>query len=146
MARFFSLEQARELLPRVQGLIEQAIESKAQYRVSEDWTHSFVRRVMMAGGVLVDRAPFERNRDAQMRSAARLKASVEAIQDLGVLIKDLDTGLVDFPTLFRGSEVYLCWKLGEDDVEFWHGVNEGFAGRKSIDSDFIENHRGRAGD
>jgi hypothetical protein len=61
---------------------------------------------------------------------------------MGVLVKDLDTGLVDFPTLFRGVEVYLCWKLGENGIEFWHGVEEGFRGRKSIDQDFLDHHEG----
>jgi hypothetical protein len=49
---------------------------------------------------------------------------------------------VDFPTLFRGVEVYLCWKLGESGIEFWHGVDEGFRGRKPIDQDFLDHHEG----
>ena len=57
-------------------------------------------------------------------------------------MKDLDVGLVDFPTLFRGEEVYLCWRMDEDDIDHWHGVNEGFAGRKPIDKHFVDNHRG----
>ncbi len=146
MPTFFTLEQARALLPQVRALIEQAVGSKEQYRISDEWTQNFIRRVMMLGGVLVDRVPFERNRDLQNRSALRLKSAVESIQELGVLVKDLDAGLIDFPTLFRGNEVYLCWRLGEDDLQFWHGVNEGFAGRRPIDDDFIEHHRGRAAD
>ena len=55
-------------------------------------------------------------------------------------IKDLEIGLIDFPTLFRGQEVYLCWKLGEDKIRFWHGIHEGFRGRKAIDQDFLDNH------
>ena len=51
----------------------------------------------------------------------------EAWKRSGVLVKDLDVGLVDFPTLFLGEEVYLCWRMDEDDIEHWHGVNEGFA-------------------
>ena len=57
---------------------------------------------------------------------------MEQVQSFGCLIKDLDVGLIDFPTLYRGEEVYLCWKLGEDGIEFWHGVSEGFRGRKKI--------------
>jgi hypothetical protein len=59
-------------------------------------------------------------------------------------VKDLDTGLVDFPTLFRGQEVYLCWKLGEASIEFWHSVDEGFRGRKAIDRDFRDHLAGDA--
>ena len=55
------------------------------------------------------------------------------IQETGCVVKDLDEGLVDFPSLIEGEEVYLCWKLGEEHIDFWHGVDEGFAGRKPLD-------------
>jgi hypothetical protein len=61
---------------------------------------------------------------------------------MGVLIKDLEVGLVDFPTLFRGEEVYLCWRMDEADIDHWHGIHEGFAGRRPIDRHFLDNHRG----
>ncbi len=103
-----------------------------------------MRRIMMAGGLNVDRSSAALNRDLQSRSGERLKSSVEEIQSAGVIVKDLDVGLVDFPTLLHGSEVYICWRLGEDDVRYWHGVHEGFAGRKTIDDEFIANHTGGA--
>jgi hypothetical protein len=62
-------------------------------------------------------------------------ACVERLDELGVQIKDLDTGLLDFPALRDGVEVELCWRVGEDAVEQWHGIGEGFAGRKPIDWD-----------
>ena len=67
---------------------------------------------------------------------------MERIDELGVQVKDLETGLVDFPTLFRGEEVYLCWRMDEADIDHWHGVHEGFDGRKAIDRAFLDNHRG----
>jgi hypothetical protein len=81
-------------------------------------------------------------RDRRDKLAQRLKSAIEQMQEFGCVVKDLDTGLVDFPTLFRGVEVYLCWKLGESRIEYWHGMEEGFRGRKAIDKDFLENHRG----
>jgi hypothetical protein len=51
-------------------------------------------------------------------------------------------GLIDFPTLYRGSEVYLCYRMDEADIRFWHNTTEGFAGRKEIDNVFLDNHRG----
>jgi hypothetical protein len=57
---------------------------------------------------------------------------VEALQELGVAVKDLDRGLVDFPALRDGEEVLLCWQLGEEKVGYWHGVDEGFAGRREL--------------
>jgi hypothetical protein len=52
---------------------------------------------------------------------------------MGIHVKDLDTGLIDFSALRDGREVYLCWRVGEDDIQFWHEVEAGFAGRQSID-------------
>jgi hypothetical protein len=65
--------------------------------------------------------------------AESLKASLERIQSTGCLIKDLDTGLLDFPAIINNEEVYLCWRLGEERIRFWHRQNEGFAGRKPLD-------------
>jgi hypothetical protein len=62
-------------------------------------------------------------------------ACVDRLDELGVQIKDLDTGLLDFPALRDGTEVELCWQVGEGAVEHWHGIGEGFAGRKPIDWD-----------
>jgi len=69
------------------------------------------------------------------REAEAVAAAVEELNRLGVLVKDLDRGLVDFPALRQGEEVLLCWQVGEDEVAFWHGVEEGFAGRKPLPLD-----------
>ena len=98
----------------------------------------------MLGGVLVDREAVRQHKMRRDQNAERLKKAAEDIHELGCYIKDLDIGLVDFPTLFRGEEVYLCWKLGEPGIAFWHGTQEGFAGRKAIDQEFRESHRGDA--
>ena len=92
--------------------------------------------------MLVDRELALAGKARRDAAAARLRDLIERIQEFGCVVKDLDTGLVDFPTLFRGTEVYLCWKLGETAIAFWHGVEEGFRGRKAIDQDFRDHHRG----
>ena len=66
------------------------------------------------------------------RRATELARVLEEIQALGVVVKDLDTGLVDFPSVRDGRDVLLCWRLGEDEVAFWHGYDDGFAGRRPI--------------
>ena len=73
---------------------------------------------------------------AGRRPPVALKQAIEKVHEFGCVVKDLDIGLIDFPTLFQGEEVYLCWKLGEAGIRFWHGVNEGFRGRKPIDAGF----------
>jgi hypothetical protein len=138
----FTLIEAERLLPEIQAIIREAISLKSQYQEAEQALHSFAQRVAMQGGVVVDREAVLQNRAQRDRYGESLKEAVEKIQEFGCVIKDLDVGLVDFPTLFRGQEVYLCWKMGESGIGYWHGVDEGFAGRKAIDRDFLDNHRG----
>ncbi len=97
---------------------------------------------MLLGGVLVDRTRAFEIRNRRESALSRVRNAIEQVQGLGCVVKDLEMGLVDFPTLFRGEEVYLCWKLGEDAIGFWHGVDEGFRGRKAIDQDFRDHHKG----
>ncbi|HTP33554.1 MAG TPA: DUF2203 domain-containing protein [Candidatus Acidoferrales bacterium] len=142
MSRRFTHAEAQRLLPEVGRLLRDALDAKTEYQEAEKAIRELSERVMLMGGILVDR---ERSMDARARrdaAAAMLKSAVEAVQETGCLIKDLDIGLVDFPTLFNGVEVYLCWKLGEPAIQFWHGVDEGFKGRKPIDREFLAHHRG----
>ena len=67
---------------------------------------------------------------------------LDTIQETGAQVKDLDIGLIDFISVYQDREVCLCWKLGEEGIAFWHGTEEGFAGRKPIDQDFRDGHRG----
>jgi hypothetical protein len=142
VSKRFTLTEAESLLPEVDKLIREAVFLKDQYQQAEQALHEFAQRVAMQGGVKVDREFVLGKRVDRDRHGERLKAVVEKIHEYGCVIKDLDTGLVDFPTLFRGQEVYLCWKMGEPAIRFWHGTDEGFAGRKPIDRDFLDNHQG----
>jgi hypothetical protein len=136
MPKHFTLAQAQSLIPRVDRLLREAMALKSGFIEAERALQSFSERIMLMGGVTVDRDRFLRAKNRRESEAERLRNAVQQLLDLGCLVKDLDTGLVDFPTLFRGQEVYLCWKLGEPSIEFWHGVDEGFRGRKAIDGDF----------
>jgi len=142
MPKRFKLAQAQSLLPQVDRLLRDALTAKSAYDDVEHSIQSFGERVMLMGGIAVNREQVIERRSLRNSSAARLRSAIEEVQELGCVIKDLDIGLVDFPTFFRGVEVYLCWKLGEPDIAFWHGMDEGFRGRKAIDQDFREHHRG----
>lgn len=142
MPKRFTLAEAQGLIPLVTRYVREAIQIKGEYEEAEALIRNICERVMMMGGVIVDRKPAVEARTRRETAAARLRNSIEQIQGLGCVVKDLDIGLVDFPTLFRGKEVYLCWKLGERGIEYWHGVDEGFRGRKYIDRDFLDNHAG----
>jgi hypothetical protein len=142
MAKRFNLVEAQSLIPEVDRLLRQALDAKREYQDAEQTIREFSEHVMMMGGVIVDREHALASRTRRDEAAARLRERIEAVLETGCLIKDLDIGLVDFPTRFRGAEVYLCWKLGESGIAFWHGVEEGFRGRKPIDQDFLDHHEG----
>ena len=142
MPKRFTLAEAQRLIPEVDRLLRQALDSKARYEEAERAIQEFNERVMIMGGMMVDRDRALDNRSRRDAAAGNLREALDAVQETGCLVKDLEIGLVDFPTLLRDVEVYLCWKLGESGIEFWHGVDEGFRGRKPIDKDFLDHHRG----
>jgi hypothetical protein len=142
MPRFFTLRQAEQLLPEVESSIRDAISLKSEYQQAEDDWQDLLQRITMLGGMLVDHSKMREQKNRRESLAVRLKEVLEKIHEYGCVVKDLDIGLIDFPTQFHGEEVYLCWKLGESGIQFWHGVNEGFRGRKAIDQEFLEHHRG----
>jgi hypothetical protein len=142
MSKRFTLAEAQRLIPRVDRLLRDAVAVKSEYDEAEAAIQSFTERVMMMGGMDVDRSVALETRTRRDSAAGRLRAALQQVQEIGCVVKDLDIGLIDFPTLFRGVEVYMCWKLGEPAIEFWHGVDEGFRGRKPIDQDFRDHHKG----
>jgi hypothetical protein len=142
MPRYFTLEQARACLPAVGKNIREAVQSKSRHEEAEAALQRLTQRILMMGGIAVDTARAEAWKTQYDSNAQSLKKAMERIEQAGVLVKDLDIGLVDFPTLFRGEEVYLCWRMDEADIDHWHGVHEGFAGRRAIDRNFIDNHKG----
>jgi hypothetical protein len=142
MGRRFTHAEAQSLIPQVERLLHRALALKPEYEEAERAFHAFNERIIRMGGVMVNRERALELKNRREATAGRLRAVLEEVQEIGCLIKDLDIGLIDFPTLFRGTEVYLCWKLGETAIGFWHGVDEGFRGRKPIDQDFLDHHTG----
>ena len=142
MPRYFTLQQAERTLPQVESAVRRAIRLKADFQTAEENMRDLKRKVMLSGGAMVNQESALAVRQARDAAATRLQEALTEIQEHGCLVKDLDIGLLDFPTLYRGQEVYLCWKLGENGIDFWHGVDEGFRGRKPIDEEFLKNHRG----
>lgn len=141
MSRHFTVAEAEELLPLVERQIRQVVHLKKEHQSAELAHRSFQRQVAMAGGMRVDRSKVLAIRAKRDATVARLNEILDEIQQMGVQVKDLDTGLIDFPTFYHGDEVLLCWRLGEQGIGFWHGLNEGFRGRKPIDEEFLRNHR-----
>jgi hypothetical protein len=113
-----------------------------EYTQAENALSEMKQRIHMLGGAVIDREQATRFFARKNASASILKQEMDSIEELGVQVKDLEIGLIDFPTLYRGEEVLLCWKLGEARIDHWHGLTEGFRGRKPIDDDFTDFHHG----
>ena len=144
MPRHFTLTEAERMLPEVDRALRDALFHKAEYQTAEAELNATMQGIRMAGGSRVNPGPILATRARRDASTGALREVFEKIEQIGVLVKDLDVGLIDFLTLYQGREVCLCWKLGEERIRFWHGIDEGFAGRKLIDDEFLENHRGDA--
>ena len=141
MARRFTLAEANRLLPEVEPIVRRAAEFKPGFDQAAEAMRKHNERVHMMGGSIIDRTRFLEMKNRRDDIAKQLRDAIRELNEIGVQVKDLDAGLIDFPTLYKGEVVYLCWKLGEGDIEFWHG-DEGFKGRKRIDQDFLDNHQG----
>lgn len=142
MPRYFTLLEAESHLPEVERILQKLRDHKGSYDHSEQELGAITQRVALAGGMLPPRERIAELRAHKDASAKGLKRAVEQLEEIGCLLKDFEIGLVDFPTLYRGQEVYLCWKQGESGITFWHRIQDGFAGRKPIDSEFLSNHAG----
>jgi hypothetical protein len=132
--RYFSPSEANDLLPEVRPLAQALVEHRRGMRLAAERRASLTARIAGNGGDLDPQEPGQLNEEFERQSQAMAKAAA-SLQRLGVLVKDLDTGLLDFPALHEGEEVLLCWQLGEDEVAHWHGLDEGFAGRKPLPLD-----------
>lgn len=142
--RFFNLEEAEELLPALEALLNRAMKNKKIVEAVDEEIAGLRKQVMWMGGVLLDHDGLGRRKSQKDDSLSQLKAALEEIEAIGCLVKDLDMGLVDFPCLSNNREIYLCWKLGEPRIGFWHNVDEGFRGRKPLDQEFLKGIQGAA--
>lgn len=130
--KYFTLHEAQELLLFIAPCLEQAREQKRRMDKLDEELSRASAQIMILGGSIPPRAKLAQSRLERDQLAEQLKESVSRVVDTGCLIKDLEVGLVDFPAILQGEEVYLCWKLGEEHIEYWHRIHEGFAGRKLL--------------
>lgn len=132
MPRYFTRESAEALLPRIEPLLREIQALRTEQGTSAQRAADLGERVKSNGHL--PHASTDEASATSMQVREHMAARLEQINALGVLVKDLDTGLIDFPTLRDGHEVYLCWKLGEDErIQWWHEIEDGFAGRQPLD-------------
>ena len=141
--KIFTLEEANALLPVVESLLDRAIQAKEEAERLDGAMQSLRQRIFLAGGMTVDVAGVTRNRKETEAHLQTAKDALGEIDSIGVQIKDLDTGLLDFPTRVDGELVLLCWRRGETRIEYWHTLEAGFRGRQPLDERFGRGWRER---
>ena len=132
----FTLDEAQSLLPVVESLLNRALEAKQAAGDLQEEIGNLARRIFVSGGMFLDITAAHKRKIALEALVQRAKDAIEEIDAIGVQVKDLDIGLLDFPCLLEGETVLLCWKRGEPRIEFWHRIEDGFAGRQPIDARF----------
>jgi hypothetical protein len=131
--RTFTLDEAQSLLPVLESLLRTAINAKKVVNEVDAEQQALQHRVFLNGGMFLDIVPLARRKAERAKAEQRAKDALAEIDSIGVQVKDLNIGLLDFPCEVEGQIILLCWKLGEKAITHWHGVQEGFAGRKPID-------------
>ncbi len=132
----FSLDEAQSLLPILESLLRRAIEAKASAGLVEVEMQMLSQKIFLTGGMQVDVAGVARKRMAQRAALQQAQDAIQEIDSIGVQVKDLDKGLLDFPCQLGEQTVLLCWQLGEAKIDFWHTMEAGFAGRQPLDERF----------
>ena len=132
--RTFTLDEAQALLPVLESLLRTALNAKKLMDDVDVEVQALHHRIFLNGGMFLEIVPLARRKAERAKAEQRAKDALAEIDSIGVQVKDLEIGLLDFPCEVEGRKILLCWKLGEKSITHWHGVEEGFAGRKPIDA------------
>jgi hypothetical protein len=122
--KIFTLTEAKRLLPRLEEHLLAIKRSKEVLIRTKDEIKKASAKASLGGGSFAG--------PRYITALEEISENLQAVQEMGVLVKDLDTGLCDFPYLLDGRVVYLCWKLGEPEIAWWHEINGGYAGRQPL--------------
>ena len=129
--RYFTPEEANDALVEVRPLTEELVGHRRALAEAQERQALLTARIAGNGGNVEPRE-LQDVQDELDEAVAGIARCVARIHELGALVKDLDEGLVDFPAQREGEDVLLCWRLGEDEIGFWHGLEDGFSGRRSL--------------
>jgi hypothetical protein len=121
--KHYTRDDARALLPHVRLWLKRMLQLRQQLQESEERVVRLMEPGRDLGGPVVN---------AWLRTLADLKDVLEEFKNREIQLKDLDRGLLDFPAIINGKEVFLCWEQGEEDIEFWHDLDTGYAGREKL--------------
>jgi hypothetical protein len=134
--RTFTIDEAQSLLPVLESLLKRAIDGKRSAEDIESDLSSLAQRIYLSGGMRVNTADVAKQRAEMESHLKQVRESVAEIDTIGVQVKDLEAGLLDFPCRIDDQIVLLCWRMGEPSIEHWHTVESGFQGRQLVDERF----------
>lgn len=133
MSRIFTLSEAQTLLPVAEALLVKArAAGKLAAEIGRE-LQQLSQRIFLMGGINLDILAIAKRRAEHDKATQEAQDTVNEINAIGVQVKDLDKGLLDFPSVLDGKSILLCWKLGEKEIAYWHSPEDGFAGRKPLD-------------
>jgi hypothetical protein len=131
--KIFSLTEAERLRVELEPVLIEAMETQRKLAGYDEQLGTLAERIQRSGGLQVSYERVAKQRIERNRLHEAVEAALDKIQSTGCVVKDLEIGLLDFPARIENQDVYLCWKLGEDRIRFYHRQDEGFAGRKPLD-------------
>lgn len=143
MSKTFTLSEAQTLLPVLESLLRKAQKAGARAHELEAEMQALSQRIFLSGGMHVNVSQAARRRAEREKAVQETQNTLAEIDEIGVQVKDLDKGLLDFPSIVEGQTVLLCWKLGEKEIGYWHTPEDGFEGRKPLDARFGKTERER---
>jgi hypothetical protein len=132
MERTYTAAEANEALSELRPVAERMVAHRRALTVAQKRQAELVVTIAGNGGDLGP-SDLRETAEAIQRAADAINECVQILDDAGVQVKSLEEGLLDFPSRRDDEDVFLCWKVGEERVAFWHGIDEGFAGRKPLD-------------
>jgi len=132
--KLFSPERANALIPKIEPLVEELLTKRRDLAIKLLAADPALRLQppARAARLASPRSPFPTPRFGELKS--EIVRLIHRIESFGCIVKDIDLGTIDFPSTREGDQVYLCWKIGEPTILHWHGLEEGFAGRKPLAS------------
>jgi len=130
--RYFERDEVEKLIPALTRVMDTVRTAHMEAESERERQRREEHRITMSGGGIIDRAAWKAGSERLQRLTTVIQQALQEIADMGGVPKDLELGLVDFLHVRDGREVNLCWKYGERDIRFWHGVDEGYSARKPL--------------
>jgi hypothetical protein len=143
LSKTFTLSEAQTLLPVLEALVRRAQAAARRVGELEHEMEQLSQRIFLAGGMHVNVAAVAKRKAQREKALEEARSTLAEMDEIGVQVKDLDAGLLDFPSVMDGKAVLLCWKLGEKEIGYWHSPEDGFEGRKPLDARFGKTERER---